>query len=118
VPNYWVVGATIGGVDQHEVFVRRGYWLMVNEKPEETARRVQIAPGDRIAIKRMLGQGSASIEVRAIGIVTESDHADARVYVNWVASGLQRQVPARGCFATIHGPFPADDDWVRLAFQL
>jgi hypothetical protein len=81
-------------------------------------RRDQIQPGDRIAIKRMLGQGSSNIEIRALGIVTEIDQEDKRVYVRWAVSDLKRDVPAKGCFQSIHGPFPANDEWTCLAFQL
>jgi hypothetical protein len=31
---------------------------------------------------------------------------------------LQREVPAHGCLASIHGPFPAEENWTRLVFQL
>lgn len=120
--NYWVVGAMWGGHDdQSDVFIRRGYWFLgwnETEQPAQARLRDQIRPGDRIAIKRMLGQGSPSIEVRAIGVVKEIDPQDKRVYVDWVVSGMQRQIPARGAFASIHGPFAADDEWTRLAFQL
>ena len=122
MPNYWVVGAMWGGQDdQSEAFVRRGYWFLGwsdAKQPGQAALRDQIRPGDRIAIKRMLGQGSSSIEIRALGVVREIDPEDKRVYVNWVVSGLQRQVPARGCFASIHGPFAEDDEWTQLAFHL
>jgi len=122
MPNYWIVGAMWGGQDdQSEIFIRRGYWFLGwsdAEKPTQTALRDQIQPGDRIAIKRMLGQGSPDIEIRALGVVKEIDPEDKRVYVHWAASELHRRVPARGCFASIHGPFPADDDWTRMVFQL
>jgi hypothetical protein len=119
MPNYWIVGATLAGQDEHEVFVRRGHWFMINEKPAETAKRKRIKPGDRIAIKRMVGgAGSPIIEIRALGIVTENDLNDSRVYVNWVVSGLQRAVPSRGCYATIHGPYAENNAWTRLVFHL
>lgn len=120
--NYWVVGAMWGGQDDvSEEFIRRGYWYLGwgdNDQPEQAALRDQIQPGDRIAIKRMLGQGSKDIEIRALGTVKEIDSYDKRVYIHWAVSGLQRKVPSKGLFASIHGPFPADDEWTRLAFQL
>ena len=122
MPNYWVVGAMWGGQDdQSEIFIRRGYWFLgwsEAEQPAQVALRDQIQPGDRIAIKRMLGKGSPNIEIRALGVVKEIDPEDKRVYVHWAASGLSREVSARGCFASIHGPFAADDDWTRKVFQL
>lgn len=122
MPQYWVVGAMWGGHDdQTDIFVRRGYWFLgwtEKEQPAQTTLRDQIQPGDRIAIKRMLGQGSSNIEIRALGIVKEIDAIDKRVYVHWAVSDLQRQVASRGCFKSIHGPFLADDQWTRLVFQL
>lgn len=122
MPNYWVVGAMWGGHDdQSEVFIRRGYWLLGwsdDQQPAQAARRDQIQAGDRIAIKRMLGQGATDIEIRALGVITEIDPDDKRVYVRWAVSDLDRRVPARGCFQSIHGPFSQNDEWVRTAFQL
>jgi hypothetical protein len=40
------------------------------------------------------------------------------VYVNWVASDLDRPVESRGCFASIHGPFNAEDSWTKDVFFL
>jgi hypothetical protein len=122
-PNYWVVGASFEGgqADQFETFFRRGYWFMGwddDKQPVMAERRNQIRPGDRIAIKKMLGQGSSDIEIRAIGVVTEIDQEEKRVYVRWAARDLDREVPGNGCFATVHGPFEADDEWTRLVFQL
>lgn len=122
MPNYWVVGAMWAGHDdQTEIFIRRGYWYLGwsdNEQPSQASLRDQIRPGDRIAIKRMLGRGAQNIEIRAIGIVKEIDNNDKRIYVHWGATGLERQVPSRGAFASIHGPFSSDDEWTRLVFQL
>ncbi|MBL0011040.1 MAG: hypothetical protein IPP22_08685 [Nitrosomonas sp.] len=120
--QYWVVGAMFGGHDdQSETFIRRGYWFLGwedKDQPSQAALRDQIKIGDRIAIKRMLGQGATNIEIRALGTVKEIDPEDKRVYIHWAVSGLQRQVPSKGAFKSIHGPFSADDDWTRLVFQL
>jgi hypothetical protein len=120
--QYWVVGAMWGGHDdQSEVFIRRGYWFLGwsdERQPAQAALRDQIQPGDCVAIKRMLGQGSPKIEIRALGTVNEIDPEDKRVYIHWAISGLQWQVPFKGCFASIHGPFAADDEWTRRVFQL
>ena len=122
MPQYWIVGAMWGGHDdQSEIFIPRGYWFLGwsdKEQPAQASLRDQIKPDDRIAIKRMLGQGSPNIEIRALGTVKEIDPEDKRVYIHWAVSGLQRQVPSKGCFASIHGPFLADDEWTRLVFQL
>ncbi len=120
--QYWVVGAMWGGCDdQSEIFIRRGYWFLgwsEEDQPAQAALRDQIKPGDRIAIKRMLGRGSQNIEIRALGTVWEIDPEDKRVYIHWAVSGLQRPVPSKGCFASIHGPFLVGDEWTRLVFQL
>ena len=122
MPNYWVVGAMWGGSDdQKDTFVRRGYWELGwgdADQPAQANRRDQIQQGDRIAVKRMLGQGATEIEIRALGIVREIDPGDKRVYINWCVSDLKRRVAAKGCFQSIHGPFPAADPWTKDVFQL
>ncbi len=69
--NYWVVGAMWHGHDdQSEKFIRRGYWFLgwdKGEQPAQDNRVDQMRPGDRIAIKKMLGQGSPNIAIRALG---------------------------------------------------
>lgn len=120
--NYWVVGAMWGGHDdQTDLFLRRGYWLLGwtdKQQPSQAALRDQIKAGDRIGIKRMLGQGSSDIEIRALGVVSEVDTDDQRIYVDWLVRDLQRKVPSRGCFKSIHGPFVASDEWVKEAFLI
>jgi hypothetical protein len=110
-----------GQDDQSEKFIRRGYWFLGwddNKQPQQAARRDQIQRGDRIAIKRMLGRGASSIEIRALGVVKEIDADDKRVYIHWATSEMNREVPAHGCLQSIHGPYSADDEWARLVFQL
>jgi hypothetical protein len=120
--NYWVVGAMWSGhEDQAELFCRRGYWWLGwtdQEQPTQAALRDQIKPGDRIAIKKMIGKASPNVMIRAIGVVKEVDKDDKRVYVHWAATDLNREVPSRGCFASIHGPFAHDDPWTQVVFQL
>jgi hypothetical protein len=119
--NYWVVGAMWenGSVDQMEVFIRRGYWILGwndADQPAQAKLRDQIKPGDRIAIKRMLGHGSSNIEIRAIGVVSEVDPDDKRVYVHWLVKDLSRLLPSRGFYKSIHGPLKQSEAWVRQAF--
>lgn len=122
MPQYWVVGAMWGGHDdQSSLFLRRGYWYLGyedGEQRDQEQRRDQIQPDDRIAIKRMLGQGSPDIEIRAIGIVKEVDLKEKRVYVDWILTNMNRIVPGKGCFASIHGPFPPDDPWTNQVFSI
>jgi hypothetical protein len=110
-----------GQNDQAPKFIRRGYWVLGwrdDDAPDQAQRRDEIQPGDRIAIKRMMGQGSTQIRVTALGVVTEVDPDDKRVYVNWLADDLDRVVDSRGCFKSIHGPFDADDPWTKEVFRL
>lgn len=121
-PKYWVVGANWEGDDQAPAFYRRGYWEMGwsdAEQPKYVSRRTQIGAGDRIAVKRMDGRGADTISILALGLVKEVG-ADGRVYIDWLITGLDRSVPARGCFGTIHGPFedPRDTDWIDATFRI
>jgi len=120
--NYWVVGAMwYGQDDQSEKFIRRGYWYLgysEDEQPAQTKLRDQMRPGDRIAIKRMLGQGSPNIAIRALGVIMEIDEEDKRVYVDWFVKGLEREVPSKGAYKSIHGPYTDDDPWVKEVFHI
>lgn len=122
--SYWVVGAMFGGhEDQYDRFIRRGYWYcwepgQSNIPAETHSRFEQIRTGDRIAIKRLLGRGSTEIEIRALGVVTDVDLDEWRVYVDWISQGLARRVPLHGCAGSIHGPFEHGDDWINAVFCL
>ena len=121
-PQYWVVGATWSGEDQLDAFFRRGYWEMGwsdKDQPGFAERRDKMKTGDRIAVKVMRGQGADTIDIRGLGIVKELAE-DKRVYVEWLVTEILREVPAKGCFGTIHGPFvdPNDEDWLNRAFRL
>jgi len=120
--NYWVVGAMWGGQeDQSETFIRRGYWFLGwsdEDQPAQAKLRDQMRPGDRIAIKKMLGQGSPNIAIRALGVIKEIDEEDKRVYVDWFVRGLEREVPSKGAYKSIHGPYTADDPWVKEVFHI
>lgn len=129
--QYWVVGAMWGGTDDVlNQFVRRGYWYCwdIGEEPDnpntqgnsvatQRERFRQIKRGDRIAVKRMLGQGAQDMEVRALGVVRDVDFKEWRVYVRWVTrKGFKRSAPLHGCTASVHGPYAEDDEWVRQVF--
>ena len=126
--NYWVVGATWGGIeDQSDKFIRRGYWFLGwsdADQPAQAKRRDQMQPGDRIAIKRMCGQASKNIAIRALGIIKEidkDDHDNHRVYVDWFvrfSKEEEREVLSRGAYGSIHGPYTADDPWVKEVFHI
>ncbi len=119
--QYWIVGAMWGDEDKYPEFIRRGYWMLgwtEKEQPIQTELRDKVQSGDRIAIKKLLGQGNSEMEILALGIVKEVDLIDKRIYVNWVVPSLSRCVPSKGLFSAIHKPFLKEDDWVRLVFQL
>lgn len=122
--NYWVVGASWGGVEhQDKRFVEEGYWMLgwkENDQPDQYKRASQIKLGDRIAIKRMKGQGQTGIKIFHIGIVKGVILETNKIIctVNWVATELNRNIEeSRGCFASIHGPF-LHDSWVQEVFCL
>jgi hypothetical protein len=114
-----------GHEDQTPRFIRHGFWTLgwtehstEQDAPDQVRLRDQIQAGDRIAIKRMLGQGATEIRITALGIVTETDPQDKRIYVRWAIDDINRIVESRGCFKSIHGPFFEDDPWVREVFRL
>ena len=131
--NYWVVGAMWGGSDDVlDTFLKRGYWYCWdpedgydsnsnagNSVKSQRERFLKIKTGDRIAVKKMLGQGAIEIEIRALGIVKDIDHEEWRAYVTWVTNEkFSRKVPIKGCTASVHGPFKNTDSWVKDIFCL
>lgn len=132
--DYWLVGAMMGGSkdgDMYKKFIECGYWFMgwfSDEQPLQVELSKKMKKRDRIAIKKMLGQGASEISIRAPGIIKEvSDESfdfkgvrveDRWVHVDWLVTDLNRKVPARGCFGSIHGPFSPDDEWTRLVFSI
>ncbi|MDO5289071.1 MAG: glycyl-tRNA synthetase subunit alpha [Pseudomonadota bacterium] len=133
-PGYWLVGATWGGRDDAlPVFLMRGYWYCwdLNEVAAEDGGRGnsisvqqgrfrEIRRGDRVAVKKMLGQGAKNMAILAVGTVKDVDLDEWRVYVDWVLDlrEQERHVPLGGCTASIHGPYEAGDPWVHQVFCL
>ena len=131
LPSYWVVGATWAGKDDAlPLFLKRGYWYCLdwhgylpkdeglgNSISVQQDRFRKIKEGDRIAIKRLLGQGANEMAILAVGIVKDVDFDEWRIYVDWnELQGLNRRVPVGGCMASIHGPFQSDDPWICQIF--
>jgi hypothetical protein len=120
--SYWLVGANWSGDDQADAFFRRGYWELGwsdEDQPGMAKMRDSIQNEDRIAIKAMQGQGAKTILIKALGIVKEV--ANKRVYINWLVTDINREVPAKGCFSSIHGSFKLSDKdamWTREVFCL
>jgi len=122
--QYWVVGAMFGGSEDNlKVFLQRGYWYCWDPKfnpdiPQAAADLVpKIRVGDRLAVKKMLGQGSSNMLVRALGIVSDVDVTEWRVYVKWLVPDVEREVPIRGCMGSIHGPLEPSE-WRASIFQI
>jgi hypothetical protein len=117
-PNYWVVGATWASDNLEDAFYRRGYWEMGwddADKPTLAKKRDSIQPGDRIAVKSRDGQGAQTISIKSIGIVKEV--ADGKVFVKWILTKMDRHVPCKNYFGTLHGPV-SDEGWKDQAFRL
>ena len=112
-----------GSDDKLSVFVKRGYWYCWDPKTNpdvpvavaESFPKIRI--GDRLAVKKMLGKGSPSIEVRALGIVSDIDANEWRVYVKWLVTDLAREIPIKNYMGSIHGPVEPSD-WRANAFQI
>ena len=117
-PQYWVVGATWDSDNLEDAFYRRGYWEMGyedEEKPNFAHKRESIRPNDRIAVKSRDGQGADTITIRSIGIVKEV--AERKVFVDWLVTNMDRHVPCKNYFGTIHGPI-GDNAWIDQAFRV
>ncbi|WP_313087161.1 hypothetical protein [Atlantibacter hermannii] len=125
--RYWLVGASWDGVDhQDEKFVQNHIWMLGWSHEEdktqfEAAKEIRV--GDRIAIKRMKGRGSPLIAIKHIGIVKGVVEDNERVIctVDWVCTHLNRDVPSKGCYASVHGPFTRAHDsseWLNEIFSL
>ncbi len=60
--------------------------------------------------------------ILAIGIVKDIDISEWRIYVDWIIADIKdRNVPLKGCAASIHGPFSKsgnDEGWVQKTFCL
>ena len=122
--QYWVVGSMFGGVEDHlSSFIDRGYWYCWDPKVNpDIPTAVQnalpkIRKGDRIAVKKMMGQGSTNIEIRALGIVKDVDLSEWRVYVDWLVTDKSHEVPIKNYMGSIHGPVEPSE-WRANAFEI
>ena len=125
--RYWMVGATWDGRDPQDArFVENGIW-MLGWAQEESKNQFNLAkemrPGDRIAIKKMKGQGNKDICVRHIGIVKGVvDDVDRVICaVDWIVVDIHRDIASKGCFGSVHGPYTrenTDSDWLDKIFSL
>jgi hypothetical protein len=131
--QYWVVGSTWENKEEGlPQFIQRGYWYCWdahkfhgetsgtgNSIKDQHARFGQVRIGDRLAIKKLLGQGTSDMSILALGIVKDVDMKEWRIYVDWVVTDIKgRLVPLNGCTASIHGPYSGSDAWVQAIFCL
>jgi len=125
-PKYWLVGATFEDNDhQDETFVSKGIWMLGWEEGHQYAKAAEIAVGDRVAIKRLLGRGQTGLRIMHIGVVRGVilDVNKVICTVNWVATDLNRIVnESKGCFKSVHGPYlksdPSSKQWIEEIFSL
>src|SRR5574337_36645 len=116
--TYWVVGATVSGQDMSSDFIDRGFWFGDREDVQQTIN--QISPGDRIAIKSMLGKGATEVSIKAIGIVRAARSFAAIsafkvFYVDWLdITAENRRVPFSGFGGTIHAIHEGSDIAKRI----
>lgn len=121
--QYWVVGATWGGHDKSPHFVKNSMWVMGWEKGDQAEKLTGMRIGDRIAIKRMRGQGQEGINILHVGIITgiSNDSNIIICSVNWVATDLNRVVASKGNFGTVRRPYKLetqDKEWLQEIFCL
>jgi hypothetical protein len=122
-PQYFLGGAKWGEYDKYDDFINGGFWEAGGKKWKDQCQSTvdKMQPGDRIAIKKKLGQGSPDIMIRALGIITFIDYQRGIVFVDWSVKNLKRKVPCKGVFSTLHGPYlktGKDADWVNQSFCL
>jgi len=126
-PSKYFLGGAIwdGKNDHYKEFIKKGIWRSGwgSDRELYMSTLEQIRPGDRIAIKKGLGQGNPRIQIRAIGIVkaVDLDEEFCTVYVDWLRTGMSRKVDSKGCYKTIHGPYsnnPNKDnaEWINKVF--
>lgn len=109
--NYWAVGATVQGQDMSDDFIARGFWFADTPKAQDTIEGIEV--GDRLAIKKMLGQGATEVHIKAVGLVTEVRPYRATFfkffYVDWLDLRAEnRRAPFAGLGGTIHRLEPSN----------
>ena len=94
------------------------------KKGHQYARAKGIAPGDRLAIKRLLGRSKKGIRIMHLGVVrgVVLDTNKVLCTVNWVATHLDRKVESGGALGSVHGPYVKSDtnykQWIEEIFSL
>lgn len=68
--QYWVAGANVDDENMVDDFIEHGFWFADAERSQPLIK--QIAVGDRIAIKRMLGYGATELRFTLLGLSRKS----------------------------------------------
>lgn len=122
-PKFWIVGAARSRQEDHyQEFITGSYWKLFyrdEEQPDQAAKRDLMRPGDRIAIKKMVGgkNGNGKVRIRAIGTIQRCDKRRKRVSVSWDLLNLDREVRGHSLLKSIHGPFSAQTAIVKDVFR-
>ena len=125
--SYWLVGASWWCRSPRQKFVDNKIWVLgYKEKDDESQYlKAKNKKGDRIAIKRMMGKGSANIKILHTGIVEGVVDYGSLVIcvVNWLVLEKNIEVDSKGAFASIHGPYKQGKDkdtdaWLNKVFSL
>ncbi len=107
MPNYWIVGTTVNGEVLTDDFIRHGIWFANREDSEETIEKIK--EGDRLILKKMLGQGAKEIQILAVGIVRKMGFRGDEfriVFVDWLdLSSEDKRIPFHGLAGAINGPY-------------
>src|ERR1022692_1126553 len=116
--KYWVCGASWpeAKIDHLDEFTKKGIWYFGYDPKDPGHKgslhlRSQMRVGDRIALKRMLGQGSRKIAIRAIGTIKQVEGLRpiyrtccplVKVHweLEWLDKDCERRVDCKTCFGS------------------
>jgi hypothetical protein len=120
-PQYFTVGAMYnhGTIDMLPTFLERGTWVNGYERTKPIYNDIfdKVKVGDRIAVKRLNGQGAQDMRILALGIVKDIDANGDTLYIKWIIQHHNRTVPLGGCIGTITGPLVASN-WRDAIFSI
>ncbi len=125
--RYFLGGANWDGENLYPEFIEKGIWRSGWGSEDDQYLHIikEVKKGDRIAIKKGMGQTDSRIQIRALGIVKAVDLEEeyCTIYVDWIRTGMKRMVESRGCYKTIHGPYKnigstEEVNWIRRIFCL
>lgn len=95
-PQCFYVGATFDSTeDQLPDFIRRGVWEngYGAHVPKYVDRVKKMRRGDFLIVKRLMGKGSTSMKVLAVGVVVGVAIDNSTVLVAWALPSVNIEVP-------------------------